>query len=987
MYLHFLVNAQEFPFKDLEHVGNQYGLINNYFSDIVKDKYGRFWLGSLNGIITFDGFKTSLIKLPKAKDGIVLSNSISRLYLDGDTLLWIGQTYGVCCYNLKTNEIISVKVKKESPTQSLEFYFIFKDQAGDFWISTRELGLQRLNRNNLEFSKTGDDLIDKKERVTDYQILDDTFLTFNHSRSISVYNTKTKRLEQKLEEGNHFYYLSEDIFQGKIYSSLIKPECVYFGRRLPGEVNYSFFRYNRANQDTVRYDIPSIMGRRIFEDSRGNIWFYNEGVSVIEKKSGKLYFTDTDVNYGFSMCNRIYEDEEHNLWFCTNYGLFVYNLDNIEINNFSEKVNNELRGHIFTDFLILKEGGSVYGTFGDGILFFDRNFNYQANKLFNTQKDSPDNTISSLVQDRDSSLWLGLLFGKLVRYSRSKDQSTVYAHEMLEKSRIMSIQIRKNGELILLTQNGRIVSFNKESEDFKLLYDPKKDRRGPIDYVNSTLLLNDTLLVIGTINAGLFTYNLTSNIKRQYVFNPTDSSSIESNVIIDVNYCLKRVIVAHERGLDVFNPGNGRFSRLLKNPNLPFSECYSIVQISPEEIAVNTSDGLYKIKPDKGMYFRVGRGTILDKSNYRMKFVGEKRVFVFATDSYVYYFKDKKTVKGIKPVCFIYTLETKDTLINYSRVNDRVEFRRDQNTIRIDLGSNTYSYKGYLDYYYKIEGETDWINNRESREIMFNNLRGGDYMILVKCLNKESNLFSDEIIFNISIQKSFYETNWFYVLIFVLLFLMIYVIYRIRINRVLAVERVRSKLSRDLHDDMGSTLSTINILSGIIKLKIENDTKAVLEYVDRISTYSQDMMDSMQDIVWSINPSNDSMSKVVVKMREFASNVLEPKDIQFLFNIEGDPDKFSLRMENRRDFYLIFKEAINNAAKYADANKIIVEMKLKQNQISLSITDNGKGFDTNSEKSGNGLLNMKRRAQLINAQFSLKSSLNSGTQIELVVNT
>ena len=387
-----------------------------------------------------------------------------------------------------------------------------------------------------------------------------------------------------------------------------------------------------------------------------------------------------------------------------------------------------------------------------------------------------------------------------------------------------------------------------------------------------------------------------------------------------------------------------------------------------------------------GNYFRVGRGTILDKSNYLFLYLGSKYLFVFASDCYVYFSKNRSTSSGIKPECYLYTVESKDTVVNFDATEGKIELRRDQNTVRITLGSYTFRYKGYIEYYYRIENETDWINIKDNREILFNNLRGGDYTIHVKCLNKESNVFSDEIVFRLIIRKAFYETGWFYVFLTLLVLMIIYLIYRIRINKLLAVERVRFKLSRDLHDDMGSTLSTINILSGMVKTKLNKDPSSTSEYIDKISSYSQEMMESMNDIVWSLNPSNDSMLKVISKMREFATNILEPKNINFRFNISGDSEKFSLKMESRRDFFLIFKEIINNAAKYSGANLIEVNMILEKDKIILNVRDNGKGFRPEEKDKGNGLGNMRRRAAAIGGNITIHSAPGEGCFTELTIN-
>jgi signal transduction histidine kinase len=215
--------------------------------------------------------------------------------------------------------------------------------------------------------------------------------------------------------------------------------------------------------------------------------------------------------------------------------------------------------------------------------------------------------------------------------------------------------------------------------------------------------------------------------------------------------------------------------------------------------------------------------------------------------------------------------------------------------------------------------------------------------------------------------------------------LILYITYKVRVNKLLAIEKLRFQLSRDLHDDMGSTLSTVNILSSIAKSKLRSDPEQSLSYLERISFTSQQMMESMDDIVWSINPMNDTMDKLVNKMRAFAGGILEPLQIDLQLLCDDSVDQLKLNMAGRRDFYLIFKEAINNAAKYSACTRVKVEMFLKGKMLHLKIRDNGVGFITEGNTEGNGLGNMKKRAGNLKAKLNIESVTGEGTAIELIV--
>src|SRR5690606_20109520 len=147
-----------------------------------------------------------------------------------------------------------------------------------------------------------------------------------------------------------------------------------------------------------------------------------------------------------------------------------------------------------------------------------------------------------------------------------------------------------------------------------------------------------------------------------------------------------------------------------------------------------------------------------------------------------------------------------------------------------------------------------------------------------------------------------------------------------------------------LHDDIGSTLSSINIISQMALKEANGSTS----HFQRIAQHSSRMMESMSDIVWSINPNNDSLEQVVSKMKEFAAEILDPLDIHYTFTGEENLQNIKLDVSTRKNLFLIFKEAINNAAKYSSAEAIKIHFKKENGSLSLSIRDNGNGFDIRS---------------------------------------
>lgn len=198
-------------------------------------------------------------------------------------------------------------------------------------------------------------------------------------------------------------------------------------------------------------------------------------------------------------------------------------------------------------------------------------------------------------------------------------------------------------------------------------------------------------------------------------------------------------------------------------------------------------------------------------------------------------------------------------------------------------------------------------------------------------------------------------------------------------KRAIEIERVRNGIARDLHDEMGSALSSINILSQVALVEKGDNTQ---RYLQKIGDQSARMMENMGDMVWSINPRNDSMQHVVTRMREFATEILDPKNIDYQFN-ESISGELSMPSDKRKNLFLIFKESVNNAAKYSGANKIEINLNQQNGTFRMTVKDNGTGFEENRSREGNGLRNMRERAGESGGTVTIESILQAGTTVEL----
>lgn len=201
-----------------------------------------------------------------------------------------------------------------------------------------------------------------------------------------------------------------------------------------------------------------------------------------------------------------------------------------------------------------------------------------------------------------------------------------------------------------------------------------------------------------------------------------------------------------------------------------------------------------------------------------------------------------------------------------------------------------------------------------------------------------------------------------------------------------AVHKERSRLSRDLHDDIGSTLSSINILSNmILKNEALNDNENLKSSIEKINERSQRLLNNMSDIVWCVNPENDVLGELLVRMRTYVTSVLEEKGINYTIDFPTKNLDYKLSFDIKNNMHLIFKEAVNNLAKYSGCTHAALTLSSNEKYIYLKIEDNGKGFNESALNHIGGLYNMKHRAEEMNGVIEIISAEDKGTMIELTL--
>jgi signal transduction histidine kinase len=323
-----------------------------------------------------------------------------------------------------------------------------------------------------------------------------------------------------------------------------------------------------------------------------------------------------------------------------------------------------------------------------------------------------------------------------------------------------------------------------------------------------------------------------------------------------------------------------------------------------------------------------------------------------------------------------------DQPINFNKNDQQVQLKYFQNYFSFDFTALNFSQNETITYAYKLEGfDKDWTYSNTRHYASYTNVPGGNYTFRIKAKAGDSNWQERQLKFTLNIATAWYKQWWFYLVASFIILVLFYTIYTYRINQLVKMQKMRTRIAGELHDEVGSVLTSIAYYSELAKMEPGSNNSRIKTLLDKIGGSSRKTVNSMNEIVWFINPKNDSSEQLLRRMKIVAVELIAERNISYDINFDELLNHVKLTMEQRRNIYLIFKEAVNNAVKYADCSHIKLILTLHNNILVMEIDDNGKGFNETTNNYGNGIYNMQDRAKEMHASISISSKENLGTTI------
>ncbi|OSZ73574.1 hypothetical protein CAP36_16275 [Chitinophagaceae bacterium IBVUCB2] len=332
------------------------------------------------------------------------------------------------------------------------------------------------------------------------------------------------------------------------------------------------------------------------------------------------------------------------------------------------------------------------------------------------------------------------------------------------------------------------------------------------------------------------------------------------------------------------------------------------------------------------------------------------------------------------------------TLIKLGNQQDRINIYNTDTVISLKYFQNHASFEfsspGFINekqnqFSYRLLGTIDtmWSIPSNGHDVSYASLQPGDYKFEVRTIGWDGEA-GETASFNFGIRPPFWKTWWFISLVIAVVGVLLYMIYRYRIRQLQRIQHVRNRIATDLHDDIGSTLTNISILTELSKRNGNNPEKSEA-YLDRIREEIDASGQALDDIIWSVNTKNDTLQETAARMRRYAAELFDACNIRYELKMDPHIAEKKIMMEQRRDLFLIFKESVNNIQKHAAASSVSISLFIEKDNLKLLISDDGKGFDPTQLTHRNGISNIKNRVSRWKGTITIQSGNGQGTTIDV----
>ena len=1006
-----------------DHYGLSAGFSSKEAMDIVTTPNGMVWISSNDGLVRFDSKRFKFYQHIQSDSNSLSNNYCKAMALDKRGHIWIQSDDNLDVFDPATEKFAHIKFtdagKKQTPVYPLCFFY---DSTADImWVGTAQ---------GLFFSRNGSLVLQSASTITAEKMLISGLINTIASEgrgvlwitsrsSIVRLNTKSGLIEKyEVPERVDGFNNRKEFFEFKS-SMLDGNRTLWLGSWVHGLVEfntitkrfhqYCFQDYTKA-ENTI-FDIAQTS-----EPGQGNtLWLSTPGYGL----------TSFDIiTHEFTCYNTAFANNPFGVKGNT-YGLFSEKGKGLWIGSETGLHRYDYSKQIFTriDLAILENGSGLppvsrmaiqkSKTGQDEVIWFYVPYTGGYLYILSKNKILPlppkiarfinmPTTFLGFFIDSKNILWISSVEYGLIGYDIEGDKIIFTEEtEKVEKMGMVSclFEDSKNRLWIgsydglhvmdtnrhTITAAVNVNNFLKDKGLARIIEDITEDETGNIWFTADGT--DEPMACIGKLNP--------ANNRLELIFNERNEQQINRGPV-----GLRNIVSNHAGKIFVsfFGEGVACYSSeaaatplqfLTRNNGLNSTHIGGLLADNSGNIWCSTSFGISVYRVVQNKFFNYSY------ASYAMDNTPEPAIYLSPQSGIIYIGQSgairhfNQSILNIKDSKIGNLVFSEIKILNKPYHPDGklltnggiIQLTHKQDMVSIEFALLSYTNAEDNTYSWKLQGwEEDW-NTSNNNIATYINLEPGIYTLWVKAANNQGDWTKEPIKLTLKIAYPFYQTWWFISLGVLGLALLLYWFVQQRIGRIKEKYQLRNKIAADLHDEIGSTLTSINILSNVSQQAMDQQPQEAKEMLQLISAQSKVIQQSMSDIVWSIRPDNDKVGDLLTRMREYASQTLEQLDIEIVIEADDELADKTLPMHYRKELLLIYKEAINNIARHAGATKVLVTLKNGNKYLQLTIADNGKWKGAST---GTGTRSMKERAKTMGGALEIVPSA-AGTEVKAII--
>lgn len=990
------------------------GLSQSSISSIVQDKKGLMWFGTQDGLNRYDGRLIEHYNFKPFDSKSISGDDITGFCIKENSL-YIISAGGLDIMDLNTQAVTHCKEvtnENEKPATLAKIWNI----SNQIYMHTSK-GFTKLYLQDNAYKI--EPFVFEESAKNDLRI----FVSAICENSNGTIYAATNKGIFSYESGQKSFKPLFDI------SKIVKTEAntvidcqtiLFHNNKVYFSVAQHYYVYDIPGGQVNNIPLPQFSQAVInnsFVDNLGHIWLGTNGAGLFRLNGlnsdsvylEKSFLKNSTERFGLKSTDitSIYQNTNSNsdiVWIGTrDAGVFNYSYSKNSFDLASSILNSNEPNY----FGIVKDkDGIIWSGFNFGILKLDRknksfhyiNLSSHLNKL--------QRFIEAIYCDDENTIWTG--FGNGLFKINKRNNTLIPVIENIypgKRNHVFRILKYSPTEILLCNTQGILIYNIKNSAvEYRNEVEINGEKQ-KIEGSNSFFIDSKKNWWIGS-SRGLLYINTGTGKAKFFRHMVDDTNSLVSSRIMDINETKSgEIIVATTKGLSILKDpdGNTRFKNYHNVKGLSNNFIYGLLRDEKGNFWMSTNFGISVLNTEKMEFksYSASDGVCINEFNsagFHKSFDGE--LLFGGIGGLVSIYPDKQIINKNVPDIYLKSLRVENYTDSLTNTTTTLLLNYNQNKITFEFIVPDFSGADNINLFYRFSSSSKWtkINPSQVFSLQFAKLAPGTYNLEVIAINSEG-IESKPLTYSFIINPPYWNTWWFYVFIVIGIIVITWAIYRIRlhnkIEHIKEVERVRKEENEkvrkaaalDLHDEFGNGLTRISMLIEMARIHIPQENKEANSVLDVISQNSQRLYQGTKDFIWSINPGNDNLYEIIIRIKDFGDELFYGTGCTF--QVHGLKEEFRTVKQlpsAGRNITMIFKEALSNIIKHSKATQVELIVESNGSAIAIKLKDNGIGFETVAGKNSFGLSNMQQRANRAGVGINIHSEKNKGTEITLTIN-